>query len=242
MAARIYRSDLVHCPDAHGAVVVIDVLRAFTTAAVVFARGASAIIAIDSLDALGSLRVRYPGALAIGSKAGGAPVAGFDIGNSPSQADRMRLAGRIVILYTVGGVRGVASCTQATTVLAAGLANARATANHLLALAPPAVTLVVTGTWTDRDGDEDVACADRIEAILRGDDPPGAPYSARVRASDFGRRFSAGTDPNLPQADLDYCAAVDIFDFAMPIERTGGMLTITSVPVAPRTRPVPTAR
>jgi 2-phosphosulfolactate phosphatase len=180
---------------------------------------------------------RYPGALAIGSKAGGAPVAGFDMGNSPSQLDRFDLNGRVVILYTVGGVRGVAACSSETQVLAAGLVNARATALRLLALAPPAVTLVVTGTWIDRDGDEDAACADRIEALLQGQDPPAAPYSARVRASDFGRRFAAGTDPHLPPADLDYCAAVDIFDFAMPIERESGRLTITRIPAAMKRTP-----
>ena len=238
---KVYRSDLAHCPDARGAVVVIDVLRAFTTAALAFARGAREIIAIDSIEALGPLRVRYPRALAIGSKAGGAPVAGFDLGNSPSQLDRFDLDGRVVILYTVGGVRGVAACATETQVLAAGLVNTRATALHLLALAPPAVTLVVTGTWIDRDGDEDTACADRIEAILQGEDLPVAPYSARVRASDFGRRFAAGTDPHLPKADLDYCAAVDVFAFAMPIEREGGRLTITATPVELK-RPAPRAK
>jgi 2-phosphosulfolactate phosphatase len=226
---RVLRSDLAHCAQARGAVVVIDVLRAFTTAAHTFARGAREIVAIDSADALPALRRRYPDALAIGSKAGGAPLAGFDLGNSPSQLERLNVAGRTLIMYTVGGVHGIARCTHATSVLAAGLVNAQATARHLLALAPPAVTLIVTGTWTDRDGDEDVACADRIEAFLRGDAPPVEPHAWRVRRSDFGRRFAAGTDPNLPPADLDCCAAADVFDFAMPIERSGGRLTISRV-------------
>lgn len=224
---QVLRSDLAHCAQAEGAVVVIDVLRAFTTAAHAFARGAQSIVAIDSVDALPALRRRYPGALAIGSKAGGAPVAGFDLGNSPSQLDRTDVAGRTVIMYTVGGVRGIAACTHATTILAAGLVNARATARHLLALAPDAVTLIVTGTWIDRDGDEDAACADRIAAYLRGDVPPATVHATRVRRSDFGRRFASGADPNLPPADLDRCAAEDVFDFAMPIERSGGRLTIT---------------
>ena len=224
---QVIRSDLAHCGQAHGAVVVIDVLRSFTTAAVAFARGARAIVAIDSIDALPALRARFPGALAVGSKAGGAPAEGFDLGNSPSELDRLPLLGRTLILYTAGGVRGIAACAHATTVLAAGLVNARATARHLLALDPPAVTLVTTGAWTDRDGDEDTACADRIEAFLRGDEPPADLHAARVRRSDFGRRFDAGSDPNLPRADLDCCAAVDIFDFAMPIKHSGGRLTIT---------------
>jgi 2-phosphosulfolactate phosphatase len=80
------------------------------------------------------------------------------------------------------------------------------------------------GTWSDRDGDEDHACADLIEALLRGDDPPRAPYATRVRQSSFGRRF--GVDPHLPQADLECCAAVDRFDFALPIQRTPRGLVI----------------
>ncbi len=227
---QVFRSDLAHCGQARGAVVVIDVLRAFTTAAHAFARGAQSIVAIDSIEALAALRRRYPDALAIGSKAGGAPVAGFDLGNSPSRLDRLDVAGRTLILYTVGGVRGIAACAGATTILAAGLVNARATARHLLALGAPAVTLIVTGTWTDRDGDEDTACADRIEAFLRGEQPAPEMHAARVRRSDFGRRFAAGIDPNLPPADLECCAEVDVFDFAMPIERSGGRLTITALP------------
>lgn len=228
----VHRCDLAHGAQVRGAVVVIDVLRAFTTAAHALARGARELIAIESADALAPLRRRYPDALAIGSKAGGAPVAGFDLGNSPSQLDRLPVAGRTLILYTAGGVRGIVACTGASTVLVASLVNARATANRLRALAPPAVTLVVTGTWSDRDGDEDLACADRIEALLRGDDPDPAQYAARVRASDFGRRFAAGRDPHLPLADLDCCAAVDAFDFAMPVERVGGRLTITAAPAS----------
>jgi 2-phosphosulfolactate phosphatase len=111
------------------------------------------------------------------------------------------------------------ACDHAGVLLAASLVCAGATAALLRALAPPSVTLVVTGIWSDRDGDEDHACADLIEALLRGDDPPRAPYAARVRDSDFGRRFSAGTD-------LDCCAAVDRFDFALPIRRERGGLVI----------------
>jgi 2-phosphosulfolactate phosphatase len=53
-----------------------------------------------------------------------------------------------------------------------------------------------------------------------------------VRNSDFGRRFTAGTDPNLPLADLDCCAAVDRFGFAMPMNRLRDGLLIRPVPVS----------
>jgi 2-phosphosulfolactate phosphatase len=85
---------------------------------------------------------------------------------------------------------------------------------------------MVTGIWVDRNGDEDHACADLIAALLRGEDPLRAPYEARVRDSDFGRRFCAGNDPALPRADLDACAQADRFDFAMPVHRRPWGLTI----------------
>jgi 2-phosphosulfolactate phosphatase len=227
---KILRSDLPHCPELEGAVVVIDVLRSFTTCAYAFARGAREVIAVESIDAAVGLRDRVPGALAVGAVAGGAPAPGLDCGNSPAAIDALDLAERTLVLYTAGGVRGLMRSSHAGVLLAASLVCAYATARYLRALAPPAVTLVVTGIWTDRDGDEDHACADLIEALLRGDAPPREQYAARVRASDFGRRFASGTEPFLPRADLDHCAAVDRFDFAMPIERSARGLIIRPAP------------
>jgi 2-phosphosulfolactate phosphatase len=217
---KILRSDLPHCGDLHGAVVVIDVLRSFTTAAYALARGASEVIAVESIEAASKLRGSDRDAVTMGAIGGGAPAPGLDMGNSPSQVATLDLSGRRVVLYTAGGTRGLHACDHAGVLLAASLVCATATSALLRALAPPSVTLVVTGIWSDRDGDEDLACADLIEALLRGDNPPRAPYAARVRGSDFGRRFSAGTNPHLPVADLDCCAAVDLFDFALPIART----------------------
>jgi 2-phosphosulfolactate phosphatase len=156
------------------------------------------------------------------------PVEGLDYGNSPAQIAPLDLAGATLIHYTAGGIRGLVDCDHASTVLAGSIVCARATVRYLAALEPPAVTLVVTGMWTDRDGDEDHACADLITALLRGENPPVAPYAARVRESDFGRRFAAGRDAHLPPSDLDLCAAVDRFDFAMPIRRTPIGLVITA--------------
>ncbi len=215
---KITRSDLAHCADVHGAVVMIDVLRSFTTAACALAWGARDLVAVASIDEARAVRASEPEVLAVGAVGGGHPIPGFDLGNSPSALARYPIAGRRVLLYTAGGTRGLVECAHAGAMLAAGLVNAAATARFVRALAPPSVSLVVTGNWSDRDGDEDHACADLIEALLAGRDPPRAPFARRVRESDFGRRFAADTDPDLPAADLDWCAAADRFDFAMGIE------------------------
>jgi len=235
---QILRTDLSGCAQARGAVVVIDVLRSFTTAAFALAGGALEVVAVASLDAARALRASDRGALVLGAVGGGAAAPGVDMGNSPAQVAARDLTGRRVIQCTAGGTRGLHACAGAELLLAGSLVCAAATAAYLRALAPPSVVLVVTGGWADRDGDEDHACADLIEALLRGRDPPRAPYAARVRASDFGRRFSAGSDPNLPAADLDCCADVDRFAFALPVRREADGLVLRAV--APRRqRPPP---
>ncbi len=214
----IARAALSDCADLHGAVVVIDVLRSFTTAAYALARGASEVLAVDSLDQ-GRLRAADHGALLIAALGGGAPAPGADLGNSPSLLAGADLRGRRVILCTAGGTRGLLANQGASPLLASSLVCAAATAVLLRRLAPDRVTLVDTGRWADRDGDEDHACADLIEALLRGEDPPRAPFVARVRGSDFGRRFGSADHPQLPAADVDCCAAADRFGFAMPVRR-----------------------
>ena len=229
---QVLRCQPAECDRLHGAVVVIDVLRSFTTCAYAFDRGAIEVLPVGSLADAQTLRRRHPEALAIGAVGGGAPAPGLDLGNSPSQVAALDLRGRRVIQFTAGGMHALAACGRARMLLAASLVNATATAAYLQRLWPAAVTLVTTGAWVDRDGDEDHACADLIADLLAGRNPPRAPFAARVRNSDFGRRFAADTDPHLPRADLDCCAQVDRFDFAMPLNRLHDGFAMRPVPAA----------
>jgi 2-phosphosulfolactate phosphatase len=129
-------------------------------------------------------------------------------------------------MTTAAGVRGLQRFHQARRLYAASLVCARATAEAILAKGAGEVCFVITGEWVDRDGDEDVACADYIEAILRGEAVVADPFVQRVRDSDFGRRFTAGTWPNLPLADLEIAMQADLYSFAMPVRHEGGRLVI----------------
>jgi len=223
----ILRAEAGSCAELTGAVVVIDVLRSFSTAAYAFAAGVRKIFPVDALSDAQALRVRMPAALTMGAAGGGAPIPGFDLSNSPAALAGRDLRGRNIIHCSAGGIRALVSCRRADTLLAASLVCARATVRELRRLAPPEVTLVVTGDWIDRDGDEDRACADYMEALLRWEAPDPAPFTARVRNSDFGRRFS--DDTALPAADLDCCAIADRFDFAMRARCADGYWTLDAV-------------
>jgi len=136
------------------------------------------------------------------------------------------LVGRPLIQTTAAGVRGLTRFRRARALFAGSLVLGRATAKALLALQPEEVCFVITGEWVDRDGDEDIACADYLDALLHGENPDPELYAARVRNSDFGRRFQADNNPNLPIGDLVLCAQPDRFDFALQASHTDGQLRL----------------
>ena len=217
--SRFYLNRLQNQPNASDTVVVIDVLRSFTTAAIALSRGAAAVYPVENITASLALRDRLPNALSVGAVGGGDPVPEFDYGNSPLQLLLADLTGKNLVLSTAAGVRGLQRFRQVRQLYASSLVCARATAKAILASGAEEVCFAITGEWVDRDGDEDIACADYIEALLRGEQAKPETYARRVRNSDFGRRFSSGDWPNLPLADLDLAAQIDLFDFAMPVLR-----------------------
>lgn len=224
--SRLFLNRLQDLPEAHDTVVVIDVLRSFTTAAVALANGARAIYPVDGVAAANALAACLPGSVSVGAVGGGDPVPGFDFGNSPSQVLAADLTGKPVVLTTAAGVRGLQRFQHARRLFAASLVCARATAAAIRAAEAREVCFVITGEWVDRDGEEDIVCADYIEALLCGASITPGVLAERVRRSDFGRRFDSDRWPNLPAADLDLATAIDRFAFAMPVSRDDGRLVI----------------
>jgi 2-phosphosulfolactate phosphatase len=206
------------CETATDTVIVIDVVRAFSTAAYAFAAGASSIALVSTVDEALALRRRWPDALTMG-EVGGLPIAAFDFGNSPTGFDQEALAHRRLIQRTSNGTQGIIRSRQASHLLAASLCCARATAQFIQRLDPRTVTFVITGQGPEIDGDEDIACADYIEALLCGRAIDQAEIIRRVYASTAGRHFTDPNQPEFPLADLEYCTQVDRFDFAMPVQR-----------------------
>jgi len=95
------------CAEATGTVVVIDVIRAFTTAAFAFAAGAHEIIAVGTVEEALALRARGAGDLVMGHDVGGLPPPGFDFGNSPRSLIGVNLQGKHLIQRTGAGTQGL---------------------------------------------------------------------------------------------------------------------------------------
>jgi 2-phosphosulfolactate phosphatase len=207
---------------------VIDVIRAFTNAAIAFSRGAKEIYPVSTVEEALIFKAEAPNSLAFG-EVGGMPPDGFDFGNSPTDTNTLDLNGCVLVQRTGAGTQGIVRSVKADTMLAASLVVANATATHIRNLSPDCVTFVITGQLEDESGDEDLACAEYFEALLRGQGPDPARYIKRVYES---RDALFHLDPNLPQfpaSDLDYCTKIDAFDFVMSVTKENGRPVMRAV-------------
>jgi 2-phosphosulfolactate phosphatase len=161
---------------------------------------------------------RFPDALLAG-EIGGAPLEGFDLGNSPTEVRRAEgLTGRTVIHRTSAGTQGLVRCAASGAMFAASFVTAGATVAALRRLGPDRVSFVITGASFDRDGDEDLAAAELIAARLQGGSPDPAAFVARVATSDAGQHFTPDGPEWAPPSDLEAACEVDRFDVALRAE------------------------
>lgn len=206
---------------ATGNVAVIDVFRAFTTAAVALANGARRIIMVAGVTEALALRERGIGEVCLGEEHGHAPV-GFDFGNSPYEISGVNFAGKTLIQRTSAGTQGiVAAIGGADRLYAASLATAAATARALRQGAPERVTLVAMGNNGASRADEDELCAVHLRNLV--EDRPGDPEAVcrLIRAGGEIARFRDPTRPYYDPRDLDFALDVGRYDFAIRVTLEG---------------------
>lgn len=216
------------------AVVVIDVLRAFTTVAWAFDRGARRVLAVDTPAGALALRDSLPDGSLVAGEEGGRRIDGFDLGNSPSEIQHADVADRQIVLRTSAGTQGLARTAGSGVALAASFVVAAATARHLADRDIDHVEFVITGASLGRDGDEDLACAELIVAMVSDPDVDPGPFVARIATSDAGRSFLSEDYPWMPAGDLDLASEVDRFTFALTASHDA---THGAIELLPDTRP-----
>jgi len=200
--------------EAHGVVVVIDVLRAFTTAAYAFDRGAEKILPVSTIAEAFNLKTQFPESLIMGEENGVKPE-GFDFGNSPLDISKQDLKSRTIIQRTSAGTQGLTRTKNHQILIAASFVVASATAKYLKSINPEMVSFIITGQSLGRDGDEDQACAEYIEQLFRGETPNTGDFTARILTSTVGQFFIKENLSYLTQTDVEMSSLVDIFDFVM---------------------------
>jgi 2-phosphosulfolactate phosphatase len=200
---------------ASGHAVIVDVFRAFTTAAFCVAAGAREIVLLADHEEALRMKAR-DASLFLSGEIEGKPIAGFDVGNSPSVIEQLDLTGRRVVQRTSSGTQGVVAASNARAILLGSLVIAGATARYLARVADD-VTIVAMGP-NDEGRNEDVACAEHIAVLLRGERP--APPDIYM----IGDHLASGWPDWFPRRDAELACDVDRFDFALPVAREEGLL------------------
>ena len=212
--------------ERRGPVVVVDVLRAFTTAAYAFGAGARHIFLVGSVEEALDFKATNPGVLAMGENYGEKPP-GFDFSNSPVEIATADVTGRTLVQRTSAGTQGVVEARAATRTWCASLVCASATAAAVRASGLGAPTYVISGRFEDLpeiSGSDDLATAELIERARLGQDLDAERASHEVATSDEAERTLALGPGHVHPDDISYAVQVDRFAFAMEVTRVGGGL------------------
>jgi 2-phosphosulfolactate phosphatase len=113
--------------------------------------------------------------------------------------------------------------------LVASFVVADATIKYIQKLAPESITFVVTGQTFSQGGDEDLACAEYLEELLKSETPDPTLFLDRVRNSGDAELFYDTSRPEFPLSDIDHCASIDKFSFAMQVTKENGHHIMHSV-------------
>lgn len=208
---------------AQGTVIIIDVFRAFTTAAIAFSRGAAKIIMVAEIEEALELRQQGFGDICIG-EVGGIRPKGFDMGNSPLEISTANVKNKTLIQSTRAGTLGVTLAQQANQVYTCSFVVAKATSRTILRNRPDLITIVAMGREGKVHTDEDELCALYLRNLLQGRISDHTAIRSLVKSGADSQNFD---NPDLPQyhpGDREIALQIDSLPFAMKVYHEDGLL------------------
>jgi len=209
--------------EAEGTVIIIDVFRAFTTAAIAFDHGATRLVLVAEVEEALALHERGVGDLLMGEEGGKRPE-GFDFGNSPYEISQVDLTGKSLVQSTRAGTVGVAAATRAESIYLGSFVVAEATVNAIRRENPPLVSIIAMGDHGIVRSDEDEHCALYLRNLLEGRKPDPTALRSLIMEGGATRKFFDDDQPQYHPQDVDLALQVHRYPFAMPITREDGLL------------------
>jgi 2-phosphosulfolactate phosphatase len=234
--AEIAPADLLDRP-----VVVLDILRATSSIVEALSAGARAIYPVASIeDALRLANSFGRDEVLLCGERKCVRIDGFDLGNSPPEFTRERVAGKTLVMSTTNGTAAMSLTGSASRVLIGSLLNLTAVVDELVRT--DAEPVFLCSGVDKRVALEDVTAAGLMATRLMEARPgnwrlnDGA-QAAVTLAGEFGTsaEFFARTagGRNLAEAgmtgDLEYCARLDLHDL-LPVLQDRN-ITLSQMPI-----------
>ena len=209
--------------EATGTAIIIDVFRAFTTAAIALDRGATQITLVAEAEDALALHRSGVGDLLMGEVDGKRPD-GFDFGNSPHEISQANVAGKSLVQSTRAGTVGVAAAENAETIFLGSFVVAQATADAVRARRPDVVSIIAMGDQGRVRSDEDEHCGIYLRNIIEGRKPDFAAVRSLIMSGGATQKFFDDTQPQFHPEDVALALEADRYPFAMRISREDGLL------------------
>lgn len=152
---------------ASGLVVVIDVLRAFTTACYIFSGGSEKIILVKTPEEGILLKEQYPTCILVGERKG-LKLPGYDYGNSPYEIKKAKLVGKTIVMTTSRGTSSflhLYARSKGKEFITGSFVNASAIIDHIKKSTYKTVSFVCTDN--SFEDNEDYMCANYIISCLQ---------------------------------------------------------------------------
>ncbi len=209
---------------AQGTAIIVDVFRAFTTAAMAFHRGAAEIILVAEVEKALELRHQDGGDLIIMGEVDGKRPDGFDYGNSPYEISQADVAGKTIVQSTRAGTVGVTAAINAETIYLGSLVTATATATAVRRDNPRMVSIVAMGDRGAHRSDEDEQCALYLRNLLEGRNPDPDAVRSLIMTGGQTQKFFDDSQPQFHPKDVELALQINRFPFAMRVSREKGLL------------------
>ncbi|MFN2339656.1 MAG: 2-phosphosulfolactate phosphatase [Halanaerobium sp.] len=200
---------------AEGLTVIIDVFRAYTTAAYLFAAQAEKIFIVSRVETARRLKEELNNPILIGERKG-IKIDDFDFNNSPYFISQHNFSGKEIILSTSAGTKGIIAAENAAEIITGSFVNIKAAAEYIKRKNPELVSLVAMGNNGVTKADEDNLYAQELEKILKGKKTMAeAEIKNSLRSPAGDRFFKEATQSEMPKEDFDYSLKIDKFYFVI---------------------------
>lgn len=208
--------------EAEGTVIIIDVFRAFTTAAIAFDHGAAQITMVAEVEEALELQQQGIYDVLMGEVDGKRPE-GFDHGNSPYEVSKVDFTGKSIVQSTRAGTVGVAAARNAETIYLGSFAVAEYTVKAILKEHPQTVWIIAMGDRGRLRADEDEHCALYLRNLLEGRNPDPEAIRSLIMEGGDTQKFFDKNQPQYHPKDVELALQVSRYPFAMKVTQENGL-------------------
>lgn len=200
---------------AKGLTVIVDVFRAYTTAAYLFNRQADKIFIVSKIETAKKLKEKLDSAVLIGERKG-IKLDGFDYNNSPYFISQHNFSGKEIVLSTSAGTKGIIKAAAADEIITGSFVNIAAAAKYIKNKNPDIVSIVAMGNNGITEADEDNLYAQELNKLLKNKELLSQnEIKNRLRSPAGDRFFAESTQAEMPKEDFEYCLKINKFNFVI---------------------------